>query len=76
MAENSKIEWTKHSLSIFWGCCAVHIGCDNCYACAFSKRTGRDLWGNDNPRMLVKSAWLDIPRKVTPLFLAKLTHHS
>ena len=20
--------------------------------------------------------WLDIPRKVTPLFLAKLTHHS
>lgn len=62
MAENSGIEWTNHTGNIFWGCCSVHSGCDNCYARIIAIRIGRDLWGIDVPRMLVKSIWSDLER--------------
>lgn len=57
MAENSKIEWTKHSANLWWGCTKVHEGCDNCYALTFSKRVGNDIWGDDKPRRLVADIW-------------------
>ena len=54
MAENSKIEWTHHTLNLWWGCQRVHQGCDNCYAAALSNRWGKDLWDNDK-RQIIKN---------------------
>lgn len=60
MAENSKIQWTTHTLNLWWGCTKVHSGCDNCYAEVLSKRFGDNVWGNDNPRREIKSAFKDL----------------
>lgn len=57
MATNSKIEWTHHTANLWFGCTKVHAGCDNCYALAFSKRLGNDIWGNDKPRRMIKDVW-------------------
>lgn len=48
--KNTKIAWTDHSFSPWWGCSKVSDGCKNCYAATFSKRTGHDIWGVDKPR--------------------------
>lgn len=60
MAINTLIEWTLRTANLWHGCTRVHAGCDNCYACALSKRLGRDIWGNDHPRRLVNSIWKDL----------------
>jgi protein gp37 len=57
MAQNSKIEWTDHTANLWHGCTKVHEGCDNCYAETLSKRFGNDIWGNDKPRIEIKSVW-------------------
>lgn len=57
MATNSKIEWCSHTINLWFGCTKVHAGCDNCYALAFSKRLGNDIWGNDKPRRMIKDVW-------------------
>jgi len=57
MATNSKIEWCSHTANIWFGCTKVHAGCDNCYALAFSKRLGHDVWGNDKPRKMIINVW-------------------
>jgi protein gp37 len=62
MAQNSKIEWTNHTANLWHGCTKVHEGCDNCYAETLSHRWGRDIWGNDKPRLEVKSVWKDLER--------------
>jgi protein gp37 len=62
MAQNSKIEWTHHTKSLWWGCTEVHEGCNNCYARIFSNRFNQPLWGNDKPRMEIKSFWTDIAK--------------
>lgn len=49
MAENSKIEWTDHTVNFWWGCERVSPGCKNCYAEALAKRYGKNSWGS-NPR--------------------------
>lgn len=54
---NSKIGWTDHTVNLWHGCTEVSPGCDHCYARTLSERWGRDIWGNDKPRMEVKS-WL------------------
>lgn len=54
---NSKIGWTDHTVNLWHGCMEVSPGCDHCYARTLSERWGRDIWGNDKPRMEVKS-WL------------------
>lgn len=61
MAENSKIEWTKHTCNLWWGCTKVHEGCDHCYAETLDNRYNHDNthWGNDKPRKAVKSVWND-----------------
>ena len=46
MAELSKIEWTDHTFNPWTGCTKVSPGCDNCYAEAWSKRSGHVRWGN------------------------------
>lgn len=64
MGQNSKIEWTDHTVNLWWGCTSVHSGCDNCYAEAWSKRFdgGNSLWGNDKPRRRIDSVWNDLKR--------------
>lgn len=62
MAQNSKIEWTDHTLNLWHGCTKVHEGCDNCYAETLAKRWGNDIWGNDNPRKEIKSAFRELDK--------------
>lgn len=62
MAQDSKIEWTKHTANLWHGCTKVHSGCDNCYAETLSKRWGNDVWGNDKPRKEIKSFWNDLDK--------------
>lgn len=60
MAENSNIEWTEHTVNLWWGCAKVHDGCKNCYAETLSNRFGDDVWGENTPRKLIKSAFKDL----------------
>lgn len=62
MAQNTKIQWTNHTINLWIGCTHVHAGCDNCYAEALAKRFGNDVWGADKPRKAVKSVWSDLDR--------------
>ncbi len=56
--ENSKIEWTDHTVNLWWGCAKVHTGCKNCYAEFLSdKRYKNGLWGEKNGRKYIKSAF-------------------
>jgi len=48
--KNSKIEWTHHTFNPWWGCTKVSDACTHCYAEAFAKRTGHDIWGPNKPR--------------------------
>lgn len=50
MGERSSIEWTHHTFNPWWGCVKVSTGCKNCYAEAWAKRTGHDVWGANAPR--------------------------
>jgi protein gp37 len=45
MGKNSSIEWTDHTFNPWWGCAKVSPGCNNCYAEAWARRTGQDIWG-------------------------------
>ena len=54
--KNSKIEWTDHTVNLWHGCTKVGPGCANCYAEKGTKRWGKDLWGPDKPRQVIKSA--------------------
>lgn len=62
MAQDSKIEWTTHTQNLWWGCTKVHAGCDHCYAETLSKRWGKDVWGNDNPRRYISSWFKDLTK--------------
>lgn len=62
MAKDSKIEWTNHTVNLWWGCTKVHAGCDNCYAEVLSKRFDDNVWGNDVPRKKIKSAFSDLAK--------------
>lgn len=51
MAENSKIEWTRHTFNPWIGCQKVGPGCDHCYAEALmADRYGRVEWGPHGAR--------------------------
>jgi protein gp37 len=61
MAENSKIEWTDHTVNLWWGCSKVHTGCKNCYAEYLSDtRYKNNLWGEKTNRKRIKSAFKDL----------------
>jgi len=58
MAKDSRIEWTHHTFNPWWGCTKVSPGCKNCYAEAWAKRVGQDLWGaRASRRELSESYW-------------------
>jgi protein gp37 len=61
--KNSKIEWTDHTFNPWWGCVKVSPACAHCYAAAFSKRTGWDIWGPDKPRRFFGEAHWQEPVK-------------
>ena len=61
--KDSKIEWTDHTFSPWWGCAKVSPGCAHCYAETFDRRvhgTSKHVtpagevrephWGKDAPR--------------------------
>jgi protein gp37 len=50
MGASSKIGWTDATFNGWWGCEKVSPGCTNCYAEAFAKRTGHDVWGKGGAR--------------------------
>lgn len=53
MGANSKIEWTTHTFNPWWGCTKVSEACKNCYAEAWAKRLGQDVWGPKPQRRLM-----------------------
>lgn len=56
--KDSKIEWTTHTLNLWWGCVKITPGCRDCYAKTLAERWGFDLWGVDAPRrMMSESYW-------------------
>jgi protein gp37 len=50
MAKDSKIEWTHHTFNPWWGCERVSPACKNCYAEAWARRLGMNLWIKGAPR--------------------------
>lgn len=56
MAENTKIEWADHTFNPWVGCTKVSPACDHCYAEAWAKRGGRDVWGAGKPRQRTTGA--------------------
>ena len=44
MGKDSKISWTNHTFSPWWGCAKVATGCANCYAEGLAARFGTQ-WG-------------------------------
>lgn len=61
--ENSKIQWTDHTFNPWTGCTRVSPGCVNCYAEAWSKRSGIVEWGPGKPRRRTgKALWNQVRR--------------
>lgn len=60
MGADSRIPWTHHTWNPWWGCTKVSEGCKNCYAEAFARRTGHNVWGKDAPRRFFgEDRWLE-----------------
>lgn len=57
MAEKSKIEWTDHTFNPWTGCTNISPGCDNCYAEAWSKRSGHVRWGKHPRKRTTEAYW-------------------
>lgn len=78
MATNSKIEWTDHTLNLWWGCEKVHSGCKNCYAETFANRwpQSQGLWKKGD-RLEIKSweknlAKYNAEAQNVPFFMKKI----
>jgi protein gp37 len=63
MAANSKIEWTHHTFNPWWGCSKVSPACTNCYAEAWAKRVGQDVWGKGSTRRFFNDEHWKAPLK-------------
>jgi protein gp37 len=50
LGRNSSIEWTHHTFNPWWGCTKVSPACKHCYAEAWAKRLGMDIWGGRSSR--------------------------
>lgn len=59
MAENSNIEWTKHTFNPWRGCTKVSKECDLCYAATLSLRNPKTLgiWGKYGTRSIAADAY-------------------
>lgn len=63
MTENTKIQWATHSWNPWVGCTKVSDGCDHCYAEAWAKRAGADVWGPHKARRRTSAAYWRQPLK-------------
>ena len=45
MGENTAISWCDHTHNPWWGCSRKSPGCEHCYAEAWAKRCGLDVFG-------------------------------
>src|SRR5882762_9757042 len=63
MGKNSSIEWTDHTFNPWWGCTKVSPGCKHCYAEAFARRIGNDIWGAQAERRFFGDAHWREPLK-------------
>ena len=61
MARDSRIEWTDHTFNPWWGCTKVSPACANCYAEAWAKRTGFDIWSSRSPRRFLSESYWQQP---------------
>lgn len=61
MAKDSKIEWTHHTFNPWWGCERVSAACKNCYAEAWARRLGLDLWSKNAPRRAMSDEYWKQP---------------
>ncbi len=61
MARDSRIEWTDHTFNPWWGCTKVSPACDHCYAEAWARRLGQDIWGAGAPRRTLSDAYWQQP---------------
>ncbi len=43
--KETEIAWTDSTFNPWWGCVKVSEGCKHCYAEAFAKRVGQQVWG-------------------------------
>jgi protein gp37 len=50
MGRDSGIEWTHHTFNPWWGCVKLSPACAHCYAEAWARRVGLELWGGKAPR--------------------------
>lgn len=50
MGQDSKISWTNHTFSSWWGCEKVSPACDHCYAEGMANRFEPGLWGKNAKR--------------------------
>lgn len=60
MGKNSTIEWTRHTLNLWWGCMEVHAGCLYCYAKIWAERWGLKLWGKNSIRRKIKCSFSSV----------------
>jgi protein gp37 len=63
MAKNSKIEWTHHTFNPWWGCVKISPACKYCYAEAWARRVGNDVWGANAPRRFFSDSHWKQPLK-------------
>ena len=61
MGASTDIAWANATFNAWWGCVKVSPACDSCYAEAFSRRVGQDLWGKDSPRRFFSDRHWDAP---------------
>lgn len=63
MGADTKIEWCDHTFNPWTGCTKVSPGCANCYAEAWSKRSGVVEWGPEGTRRRTSDANWRQPHK-------------
>jgi protein gp37 len=50
MGATTEISWCDSTFNPWWGCHKVSAACRSCYAEAFAKRTGHNVWGEGGER--------------------------
>ena len=63
MAKYSSIEWTDHTFNPWWGCTKVSSACDNCYAEAWARRLGFEIWDHGKPRRFLSESYWEQPQR-------------
>lgn len=61
MGANSAIAWTDHTFNPWWGCSKLRRACEHCYAEAFTRRLGLDVFGTGAPRKFFGEKHWDEP---------------